>query len=207
MLNTKNSKFTKNWNPKHSHGGSLRKSRIGRQARPLSSKKPIHLVFNAKRSRIKGGFRTYKRYFLIQKLVEKYAIKFYVKIEQISIQTDHIHLMVRTTKRSSYQSFFRVVAGQIAQQFELQGLLTPVVFKKCLSDVTDTLKSKERVRPQKVSLWIHRPFTRIILGWKSYKICRDYIRLNEQEALGIIPFQKKRLRGLSSLDWMLLWGW
>jgi REP element-mobilizing transposase RayT len=57
-------------------------------------------------------------------LIRKYAFKFYIKIHHLSIQGDHIHLHIRTTRRSNYQSFFRVVAGQIAQQFEKEGLLT-----------------------------------------------------------------------------------
>ncbi|MEK6774303.1 MAG: hypothetical protein AABY64_10205 [Bdellovibrionota bacterium] len=40
---------------------------MGRGARPLSSKAPVHLVLKANKECLRGGFRTYRRYFLIQK--------------------------------------------------------------------------------------------------------------------------------------------
>jgi putative transposase len=45
-----------------------------------------------------------------------------------------------------------------------------------------------------------------VRGFKAYKIVRDYIQLNEQEALKKMPYRKERLRGLSMRDWEVLWG-
>ncbi len=134
---------------------------------------------------VRGGFRQSRRFALIHHLVQKYKFKFYVKVEQISIQSDHLHLLIRTTRRSNYQSFFRVVAGQIAQQFEKQGLLTVAV--------TDT--------PGELS----RYFTRVVKSWKAYQTVRDYIQLNEKEAIGEITYQKRRLKGFSQSEWEALW--
>ncbi|MEK6774032.1 MAG: transposase [Bdellovibrionota bacterium] len=111
------------WKFRFSHGGTLRNSRKGRCARPLAGKEPLHLVLKANKDSVRGGLRSYRRYFLIQKIVDRYAQKFFVKIEQVSIQSDHVHFLVRATRRTDYQSFFRVVAGQIAQQFQKNGLL------------------------------------------------------------------------------------
>ena len=94
--------------------------------RALSTKDPIHLVLKANRETLRGGLRSYKRYFLIQKLVRIYSKKFFVKIEQVSIQGDHVHLLIRISKRSLCHSFLRVLAGQIAQQFQAQGLIQRV---------------------------------------------------------------------------------
>ncbi len=55
-------------------------------------------------------------------------------------------------------------------------------------------------------LWKYRPFSRVVKGWKSYKIVRNYIQLNEKEVLGKIKYQKNRLRGLSTADWQILWA-
>lgn len=118
-----------------------------------------------------------------------------MKIEQISIQHNHIHLLIRTRRRSQYQAFFRVTAGQIAQRFGKEGL-----FKK--SNVTDTPAGSQGA----TKLWRYRPFSRVVRGWKAYKIVRDYIQLNEFEVLGLIPYRRQRLRGLSSQDWEILWG-
>ncbi len=184
MLKTKQFDFQKiPWKYRYSHGGQLRNSRAGRGARTLSSKAPIHLVLKANKHCLRSGFRTYKRYFLIQNLLDKYSRKFFIKIEQVSIQNDHLHLLIRASKRAQLQNFFRVFSGQVAQRLNQEGLLS----------VTDT------------PLWKYRPFTRVIKGWKAYKIVRNYVQLNEQEALGKISYQKLRLKGLSSAEWELLW--
>lgn len=188
------------WKFRHSHGGILRNSRKGRGARPLSGKDPLHLVLKVNRESLRSGLRSYRRYFLIHKIVDRYAKRFFIKIEQISIQNDHIHFLIRTSRRSQYQNFFRVTAGQIAQQFQRQGLVTG-------TPVTGT-PAPAPTTPRKIALrlWKHRPFTRVVKGWRAYKIVRNYIELNEQEALHRIIYQKHRLKGLSSSEWNILWS-
>ena len=210
------------WQHRFSHGGSLRQCRAGRGARPLSSREPLHLVLKANKEKIRPGFRTYKRFALIHFILRKYAVHFFVKIEQVSIQGDHIHLLIRTTRRSNYQNFFRVFAGQIAQRFEKEGLLT--VTKQPLSKplsrpvgnpahapvtgtpgMTGSVGKNGVIGTSPRGLWLHRPFSRVVPGWRAYKIVRDYIQLNEKEALGQIPYRKERLKGLSNSEWQILW--
>jgi hypothetical protein len=54
-------------------------------------------------------------------------------------------------------------------------------------------------------LWKYRPFTRVVRGFKAYKIVRDYIQLNEKEATGEIRYSKQRLRSLREEDLARLW--
>lgn len=177
-----------------SHGGELRKKKLGRGRRPLSAKEPMHAVFKVARVCLRQkSLRAPQSYKVVLKIIEKYAKHFAVKIEQLSVQNDHIHLLIRSSRHKHYHHFFRVVAGQIAQQFEKEGLLTN-------SKMTDTLQHAGQV----ASLWKYRPFSRCVRGWKAYKTVRNYIRLNEKEALGQIKYQKKRLKGLSTADWQLL---
>lgn len=174
---------------KLSHGGELRQKKKGRGFRPLSTKEPLHLVLKVAKYRMRNrSLRAPQSFQLILEIINKYARYFAIKIEQISVQNDHIHLLIRTSRRKHYQHFFRVVAGQIAQRFEKTGLLAG-------ARVTGTPK-----------LWKYRPFSRVVKGWKSYKVVRDYIQLNEKEALGVIKYRKKRLSGLSTSDWHLLWA-
>ena len=175
-------------------GGTLRKKRKGRKARPLSTKEPLHVVFKINRRRLRfGNLRSPKNFALAKGVCQQYARKFFIKIEQVSIQGDHCHLLLRTSRRSNFHFFFRVVAGQIAQRLENEGLLKPV---------TDTPKGACK---KGTGLWKYRPFSRVVRGWRAFKIVRDYIQLNEKEALGVIRFQSRRLRGLSSADWEILW--
>jgi REP element-mobilizing transposase RayT len=227
--------FKTNWKHALSHGGQLRQVRAGRGVRPLSTKEPLHLVFKANRERLKHGtLRAPVTYTLIRRVVRRYAKRFFVKVEQISVQGDHIHLLIRAPRRSKFKDFFRVVAGQIAQIMEREALLnanvtdTPTrlrarrkpssedggAARKGQEDVREapqTLRLDEiapktgRIKAKGTELWKHRPFTRVIRGFKAYKIVRDYIQLNEFEARGKIPYRKSRLRGLSAGEWELLW--
>jgi putative transposase len=186
-------KFTKtNWEFRYNHGGILRNKRGGRGARPLSSRDPVHLVFKTNVQSLRKGLRSPLGFYIIHHIIKKYARRFFVKIEQVSVNHDHLHLLVRFSRRSQGLYFHRVVAGQIAQEFQKNGFL---------KFVTDTHKSVEG----RVKLWKYRPFTRVIKGWKPYLTVRDYIQLNEKEASRKIVYKKQRLKGLSSLDWQLLW--
>ena len=180
---------------RYSYGGSLRQKRAGRGQRPLACKEALHIVFKINKSRLRcQGLRSSRSFSLIHQIVKRYSLNFFVKIEQVSVQGDHIHCLVRTNRRSHFHFFFRVVAGQIAQRFQKEGLLI---------EPTKAVTGTPPV--QGTGLWKFRPFSRVVRGWRAHKIVRDYIQLNEQEARGQIRYQKKRLRGLSSGEWEILW--
>lgn len=195
------------------HGGEHRKKRSGRGQRPLSCKESLHVVFKINRIVLKTqSFRTHQNFKLSREIIQKYADRFFVKIEQISIQGDHIHCLVRTTRRSFFHHFFRVASGQIAQQFEKTDKLRVVIDDRTRTSqqnssqsVTDTPKKGNSSSKRKLKLWMYRPFTRVVRGYTDYKNVRNYIQLNEKEALGEISYKKDRLRGLSMAEWEILW--
>ncbi len=200
------------------HGGEYQKKRSGRGQRPLSCRDSLHVVFKINRIVLKTqSFRTHQNFKLSREIIQKYADRFFVKIEQISVQGDHIHCLVRTTRRSFFHHFFRVASGQIAQQFEKTDKLRVVVddrFAQKLQRVTDTPKRQNNTAEnkrnslvkRKLKLWMYRPFTRVVRGRIDYKNVRNYIQLNEKEALGEITYKKDRLRGLSMAEWEILWA-
>jgi REP element-mobilizing transposase RayT len=113
-----------NWQHRFCHGGSLRNKRAGRGSRSLSTKEPLHVVFKVNRERLRhGGLRHGVTYTLIHQIIRRYAKRFFVKVEQVSIQGDHCHLLIRAPRRAKFLNFFRVVSGQIAQRMEKEGLL------------------------------------------------------------------------------------
>lgn len=186
------------YNLKHSHGGHLRQLRKGRSARPLSAKKPHHVVFKADKKALKRNFRSPRTYKIIRKIIDRYAKRFFINIDQCSINFDHIHLNIRIPRRAMSHYFLRVVAGQIAQELQKENLLR---------EVTDTANLKQGVAVKSImKLWLVRPFTRVVHGLFGYFVLRNYIQLNEKEVTGIIPYQKQRLRGLSIVYWQKLWS-
>jgi REP element-mobilizing transposase RayT len=217
------------WKFRYSYGGSLRNHRLGRGARPLSTKEPLHLVFKGNRSLMRRGYRSPLGFQICNAVIKKYAKKFFVQIEQQAICGDHIHLLVRFSKRSQGQYFLRVVAGQIAQQFEKNGFLKASVKVTDTSSgqgdtpsggqihgitraVTDTPNGRNadqdnasEANTAKPKLWKYRPFSRVVKAWKDYLGLKSYVRLNEKEATKEIPYRKERLKGLSAQDWEILW--
>lgn len=186
----------RDWMHEFNHGGKLRNQRSGRRVRPLACKESLHVVFKINKDALKQlSLRSIQTQRLVNSLILKYSKKFFIKIEQISIQNDHIHLLIRTSKRSLFHYFFRVVAGQMAQQLKKEGLISK-------TNVTDTQKNPLR----KLKLWKYRPFTRIVKSYKAYKVVKDYIQLNIKEAQGLIKYQKMRLKGLSMSEWSILWS-
>lgn len=188
----------KKYNLKHSYGGSLRRLRKGRKYRPLSSRKPHHVVFKADKKAMKLNFRSPRVYKLVHRVIKRYSKRFHVKIEQCSVNFDHIHMNIRIPRRAMSHYFLRVVAGQIAQELQNSQLLR---------EVTDTPNAEKGIGAKRLmKLWLVRPFTRVVHGWRAYITLRNYIQLNEREVNGVIPYQKERLRGLSTVYWQKLWS-
>jgi len=179
-----------NWDHRFCHGGELRKSGHGRGIRPLSTKDPLHVVFKIRAGSLRKGLRSAEAFTLIQKLLGRYSKKFFVKIEQFSVNADHIHLLLRCAKRSLYHHFFRVLAGQIAQQLIATG-----------QQLTDT-QNKKKEGP---GIWKARPWSRVIKGFKAYVTVRNYVLLNKKEADGKITYRKERTRRISEELLRELW--
>ncbi len=81
---------------------------------------------------------------------------------------------------------------------------------KCVTDTQKSIQKRTLSKgintvKRKLKLWMHRPFTRVVRGYTDYKNVRNYIQLNEKEALGEITYKKDRLRGLSMAEWEILW--
>ena len=193
------SRLSPNWRHRFCHGGSSRNHRKGRGQRPLSTREPLHAVSKSKRKPCFQKSRSPRNFAQVQKIISKYARKFFVKVEQLSIQNDHVHLLLRTSRRSHYHFFFRVVTGQISQSFGREGRVKPYV-------VTDTPIDQNRPLNTGRKLWKFRPFTRVVRGWRAYKTLRNYIQLNEMEAKGKIKYWKLRLKALSKEEWKYLWS-
>ena len=190
------------WAHRYAHGGSLRNSRAGRLARAISSKDPIHIVFKVNRECVQGGLRQPRRFRRIHQLCDRYAKRFFIKPDKMSIQGDHIHLVVRTARRSGLQNFLRVLAGQVAQRFESEGLARRVFVADADRDAGRNTDHVER----RHKFWKYRPFTRVVKGRRAYVTVTHYVQLNELEATGKVPYRKDRLRGLGSDEWRILWS-
>lgn len=137
-------------------GGQLLKGNA-RESRPTNSKLPLHLVL---RSHGRISMRNPLLFNAINEIVERVARKYGVKVYEYANAGNHIHLLIRVTKRQLWSAFIREITGRIA------------------------LKTK---RFGRTKFWIYKSFTRVVSGWKkAFNSVRDYVTLNRHEADGAI---------------------
>lgn len=151
------------------YGGALNYRKV---ARPFNSKKLVHAVLMGN---VGTALRFTKSRDSIQKLVEWAANKYEIKIKDLAINHDHIHILFYTKLRDSQRNFLRLVAAQMGRKYQ-------------------SLRKKFGIRNTN-SIWRLRPFTRLV-GWhkKSLQIVRKYFQKNREEALGFVVYTPRKHR-------------
>ena len=100
MGHARQNSFFKSGRSRFQHGGELRRKRSGRGKRPLSTKDSLHVVFKMNREAYRPGLRHHKSYMLSRAVIDRYAKRFFIKVIQLSIQGNHIHInAVRLSQR------------------------------------------------------------------------------------------------------------
>lgn len=160
---------------KDSFGGAQLKSHP-KTKRPLDSKLPIHLVLRAHRSCLRSPKTLAKVNAIVQTTASRYGFRIYSYVNV----GNHIHLLIKMSKRSRWAAFIRDLCGQIA-----------LSVRKTLG-----FAANER-------FWLFRPYTRVVRGWRrAFQVAKSYLYLNQLEADGMISRQEtatlKELRRLWS---------
>jgi len=149
---------------KKEFGGSLlcgkRKS-----ARPLSTKKPIHLILKCSG---KSVFNPTNR--KLEKLIRHQASKYGIKIYEVALNWTHVHLLIKLPSREAYVAFIRTITSLI---------------------VSFVSKSKDM---NLKSIFDLRPYTKILSWGKQFKAVIAYVELNTLEALGLVVRKNKITR-------------
>ena len=155
-----------------SFGGTLLKRAKGRTARPISTRDPMHLVMRSTQARGAWNFRRLGNQTLVDQIVRKTASRYGVRIHEFANAGNHLHLLIRVKNRRVFQTFLRSVTGQIALK----------------------ISGSSKLKSLKKKFWDYRPFSRIVRGWRGYRVARDYVVLNELETLGIVPGRPKTIQ-------------
>jgi REP element-mobilizing transposase RayT len=159
--------------PEDSFGGALLKGNP-RSARPLESKLPIHLTLRARKSVL----RLPQSFATVEKLISQIAKKYGVTVFKRANVGNHIHLVIQINS-DFWSKFIRELTGRIAQELKAIGLQT------------------------EEGLWLFRPHTRIVRGWKkAFRSALEYVKLNQWEAEGHIS--RKETKTLKDLR--LIWA-
>jgi hypothetical protein len=167
QLEFKGSAFEK---PKDWFGGAYLKGHHAKSRRPLDSKFAIHVVLRA----TEPGLRKTAVYRHVNLTVARACKKYGVKLYEYANVGNHLHLLIKLTHIRAWRAFIREVTGRIAQ-------------------IARGLKGRQKGDKP---FWRHRPFTRIVRGWKrAYRLAKDYILLNQLEGEGLISRREHRRFG------------
>ncbi len=144
---------------KKEFGGSLLQGKR-KSARPLSTKKPMHLILKCTG---KSVFNPSNR--KLENLIRHQANKYGIKTYEIALNWSHVHLLIKLPSREAYVAFIRTITSLI------------VGF---LSKTKGTLKG----------IFDLRPYTKILSWGKQFQRVVEYVELNTLEALGLIVRKK-----------------
>ncbi len=144
--------------------------------RPLSTKKPIHLVLRSMNFKI---FRPKNQ--SLKKLIHQIAQESGVKIYELAINWSHIHFVIKIQSREAYVRFVRVLNSKLT-------LALASARKRNSSHKSASKHLQSTVNDLK--LFTLRPFTRILEWGRDYKNGISYLRLNQKEARGEIRREK-----------------
>jgi REP element-mobilizing transposase RayT len=153
-------------------GGSIRHRKY---KRPFEAKKAVHVIF---RSRLLSGTRSLlrsNRKKWTEELVKNKTQHHLVKLYHFSINSNHIHMLLKFPTADAQRAFLRDFTGSLA------------------------LKIKKTFQiSQSIRVWDERPFTKLV---RAFKVIKNYIEKNRNESLGLWPYQK---RPISYLDKVLM---
>jgi REP element-mobilizing transposase RayT len=136
-------------------GGSLISGKRKSQ-RPLSIKKPIHLVLRTDEKRTKILFSPKDKQLL--KLVRDSASRYQVRIYNFSVNWNHFHFVILVPSRDAYINFVRFLTSQTVAQ----------------------LSKKHRKNLK--GLFSLRPFTRIVSWGHDFRRVCHYVTANIYES-------------------------
>ncbi len=167
-------------NTRKEHGGTLALGKR-RTRRHLSVKAPLHLVL---RSDFAFGPRSLVRHRpLVERIIKKAKKRFHIRVYELAVVSNHIHLLVKGYSRQDLQNFFRVVAGHIAQ--EILRLFPVPAREHAKRGGAPEDREKEN------KFWQTRIYSRIVSWGREYLNVKKYVIQNECEALGLIPYHAR----------------
>jgi putative transposase len=171
---------------KLSFGGSLLTKSKNRHARPVSTKESMHLVLKSSKAKGRYSLRHSANSIKVRAIVENNCAKYGVQLIKFSNNFNHLHLLLKFPSRPLYLKFIRSITAQIAMA------------------VTSSNKAKSlKSIFGESGFWDFRPFSRIVKGFRGFKVTNNYVRLNQLEAEGIIPKRSGRFRCLKDAEFHL----
>ena len=160
-------------------GGSLLGKANARERRPISTKRPMHLVLRSSLAKGSYSFLRPERARKIKRVVEKTARRSNLKLYRYANSGNHLHLLILPPSRKAFHRFVRVISGLIARM------------------TLGRERGKEnhgKNQAQRIKFWDLRPYSKIMKWGREFRFVTRYLLQNTLEALGFIPYQTRRRR-------------
>lgn len=109
---------------------------------------------------------------IISKLLCEVSEQFKVKIYNNSLNSNHIHLIVKVPSQKDLHNFLRLFAGQVAQK------------------ITGAVRGKKN----RLGFWLKPVWRRIVHWGRDFLNLQKYIYQNQLESLGFIHFKPRSER-------------
>ena len=95
------------------HGGSVRRGQR-KVERPVSTRRPMHVVLSSRRARGQWSLRKHHR--AVREALRACVVRTGVKVYESANVGSHLHLLLRARRREAFQAFLRAFAGMVAQK-------------------------------------------------------------------------------------------
>ncbi len=156
-----------------------------RSRRSLNPKNPLHITL---RSELAKGSRSLMRHRThIRKVILRSSKRFEVKVYELAICGNHLHLLIKGRRRCDIQSFFRVLAGHIAQE---------ILKQNPLSEKERGGAPKKGCKKNRRKFWSLLLYSRVVSWGRDFGNVSRYIIRNTLEALNLIPYRERSGRCL-----------
>lgn len=178
------------------YGGDLLKTRKGRASgRPLDTKSSMHLVLRSSLAKGQWSFRYGNNLKIVRTIIEKFAYKYGIKIISLANVGNHIHMQIKLSNRFAYKMFIKAITSAIAMAITGRNRWTKHAGTIGTSNIDQKGSLNEAqisaLNKDKLKFWDLRPYTRVIIGWRSLLKLADYIRVNQIEGWGFKRSQAK----------------
>ncbi len=163
------------------HGGSHHMNYNPSTKRPLHTKKALHVVLKSKKATGAYSFKNKEHEPLLKELIKRHAKLNKIRIYSYSNGGNHLHLLIRTKSRDSYNSFIRTISGLIVR----------------------AVTGAKRGQKLKGKFWDGRPFSRVVTFGNDFKKVKSYLTKSKLEVIGWVK-KIKNSKKLSK-DWKDFW--
>jgi len=156
------------------HGGTETKG-YRKLERPLSTKRPIHLVLKSHKATGKLSFLAHKNKTLVESIIREKAKKFGIKISEFANVGNHLHIKIKITSRRLFKAFLISVTNLIARK------------------ITGACRGRKFGK-----FWQGQAFTRVLASRFEELNLHGYIKANQIEASESKTAREEYLKNFNS---------